>query len=268
VIRGDDHFTNAFRQSQIYRALGWPVPEFAHVPLIHGPDGSKLSKRHGALGVEAYREMGYLPEGLRNYLLRLGWSHGDDEIIATEQAIRWFDLDGLGKSPARFDFAKLGNLNGHYIREASDERLIELIQPRLDLEAGSPLIERLRAGLPDIKPRARTLVELADIARFYVASRPLLLDDRAIKALDQSGRDVLAGLIEPLTAVDWNDQALEALVRHYAETKNQKLGAVAQPLRIAVTGSTNSPPLFAVMRVLGREETLGRINDILNRKGV
>jgi glutamyl-tRNA synthetase len=205
---------------------------------------------------------------LRNYLLRLGWSLGDDEIIATQQAIQWFDLDGLGKSPARFDFAKLGNLNGHYIRDASNERLIELVQPRLNLEAGDPRIKRLRAALPDIKPRARTLVELADIARFYVASRPLILDDRAITALDESGRDVLAGLIEPLTVADWNDQALEALVRHYAETINQKLGAVAQPLRFALTGSTNSPPLFAVMRVLGREETLGRINDVLGRKGV
>jgi glutamyl-tRNA synthetase len=268
VIRGDDHFTNAFRQTLIYRALGWRVPEFAHVPLIHGPDGSKLSKRHGALGVEAYREMGYLPEALRNYLLRLGWSHGDDEIIATEQAIRWFDLDGLGKSPARFDFVKLGNLNGHYIREAPDERLVELVLPRLGLEPGNPLIERLEAALPDIKSRAKTLAELADIARFYVAHRPLSLDEKAIKALDQSGRDLLAGLIQALHATQWNDEALEALVRHYAETKNQKLGAVAQPLRIALTGSTNSPPLFAVMRVLGREETLGRIHDVLGRNGV
>ncbi len=268
VIRGDDHFTNAFRQTQIYRALGWPVPEFAHVPLIHGPDGSKLSKRHGALGVETYREMGYLPEALRNYLLRLGWSHGDDEIIATDQAIRWFDLDGLGRSPARFDFAKLGNLNGHYIRDSADERLVELIVPSLGLEAGNPLIERLRAALPDIKSRAKTLEELAYIARFYVASRPLSLDDKAVKVLDQSGRDLLAGLVQPLSATEWNDHALEALVRRYAETKNQKLGAVAQPLRIALTGSTNSPPLFAVMRVLGRDETLGRIHDALGRKGV
>ena len=268
VIRGDDHFTNAFRQTQIYRALGWPVPEFAHVPLIHGADGSKLSKRHGALGVEAYREMGYLPEALRNYLLRLGWSHGDDEIIGTDQAIGWFDLDGLGKSPARFDFGKLGNLNGHYIRAAADERLVELIVPGLGLAVGDAVIERLRAAMPDIKSRARTLIELTDIARFYVAKRPLSLDDKAIKALDQSGRTLLAGLVPALAATEWNDQPLEALVRHYAETMSQKLGAVAQPLRIALTGSTNSPPLFAVMRVLGREETLGRIDDALGRKGV
>jgi len=268
VIRGDDHFTNAFRQTLIYRALGWPVPEFAHVPLIHGPDGSKLSKRHGALGIEAYREMGYLPEALRNYLLRLGWSHGDDEIIATDEAIAWFDLDGLGKSPARFDFGKLGNLNGHYIRAAADERLVDLIVPRLGLTPGDALIERLRGALPDIKSRARTLTELTDIARFYVANRPLSLDDKAIKALDQSGRDLLTGLVQPLRASEWNEGALEAVVRRYAETQNAKLGAVAQPLRIALTGSTSSPPLFAVMRVLGRAETLARIADALARKGV
>jgi glutamyl-tRNA synthetase len=265
VIRGDDHFTNAFRQTQIYRALGWAVPEFAHVPLIHGPDGAKLSKRHGALGVEAYRDMGYLPEAMRNYLLRLGWSHGDDEIISTGQAIEWFDLDGLGKSPARFDFVKLANLNGHYIRETPDARLVALILPRLELATDDPLTARLAAAMPDIKSRAKTLLELADLARFYVASRPLALS----ATLDQAGLDLLSGLAAPLAATpDWNDHALETLVRHYAESKSQKLGAVAQPLRIALTGAANSPPLFAVMRVLGREESLGRIDDALHRKGV
>jgi glutamyl-tRNA synthetase len=264
VLRGDDHFTNAFRQTQIYRALGWSVPEFAHVPLIHGPDGAKLSKRHGALGVEAYRDMGYLPEAMRNYLLRLGWSHGDDEIISTEQAIRWFDLDGLGKSPARFDFVKLANLNGHYIREATDARLVELVLPRLDMTPDDPMAARLAAAIPDIKSRAKTLVELTDLARFYVAKRPLTL---AVK-IDQAAHDLLAGLVAPLAAAEWNEHALETLVRHYAETKSQKLGAVAQPLRIALTGSANSPPLFAVMRVLGREESLGRIDDALHRKGI
>jgi glutamyl-tRNA synthetase len=265
VIRGDDHFTNAFRQTLIYNALGWDVPQFAHVPLIHGPDGAKLSKRHGALGVEAYRDMGYLPEALRNYLLRLGWSHGDDEIVSTAQAVEWFDLDALGKSPARFDFAKLANVNGHYIREASDERLVELIQPQLGLATDSPLLTRLLAAIPDIKSRAKTIVELSDLARFYVTTRPLSVDPKAAKALDQAGRDLLAGLVEPLGTAEWNDTALETLVRDYAEGKNQKLGAVAQPLRIALTGSTNSPPLFAVMRVLGRAESLGRIEDVLKR---
>jgi len=265
VIRGDDHFTNAFRQTQIYRALGWDVPEFAHVPLIHGPDGAKLSKRHGALGVEAYRDMGYLPEALRNYLLRLGWSHGDDEIISTAQAVEWFDLDALGKSPARFDFVKLANLNGHYIREASDDRLIEALLPRLDLKPEDALAERLRAALPDIKSRAKTLIELADLARFYVEARPLPFDDKATKAFDPAARDLLAGLAGSLAGAAWNDHDLETLVRNYAESKGQKLGTVAQPLRIALTGSTNSPPLFAVMRVLGRAESLGRIEDALKR---
>ena len=265
VIRGDDHFTNAFRQTQIYRALGWNVPEFVHVPLIHGPDGAKLSKRHGALGVEAYRDMGYLPEALRNYLLRLGWSHGDDEIISTVQAIEWFDLDALGKSPARFDFVKLANLNGHYIREASDDRLVDALLPRLGLEPGNRMVERLRAALPDIKSRAKTLIELTDLARFYIAPRPLSFDDKAAKAFDGNARNLLAGLTTPLRDATWNDHELETLVRNYAESKGQKLGTVAQPLRIALTGSTNSPPLFAVMRVLGREESLGRIEDALNR---
>jgi glutamyl-tRNA synthetase len=265
VIRGDDHFTNAFRQTQIYRALGWEVPEFAHVPLIHGPDGAKLSKRHGALGVEAYRDMGYLPEAIRNYLLRLGWSHGDDEIVSTAQAIQWFDLNALGKSPARFDFAKLANLNGHYIREAADERLIELILPLLGLDPADPRTARLKAALPDIKSRAKTIIELADIARFYVIDRPLRFDEKAAKALDDAGRDLLSGLVAPLRAAEWDDHALETLVRNYAEGKGEKLGAVAQPLRIALTGSTNSPPLFAVMRVLGREESLGRIEDAIKR---
>jgi glutamyl-tRNA synthetase len=269
VVRGDDHFTNAFRQTQIYRALGWPVPEFAHVPLIHGPDGAKLSKRHGALGVEAYRDMGYLPEAVRNYLLRLGWSHGDDEIISTDQAIKWFDLDGLGKSPARFDFAKLANLNGHYIRAAADERLVALLLPKLGLAADGPLAQRLLAAMPDIKARAKTVVELSEIAKFYVADRPLNPDDKASRALAGGGRDLLAGLPASLAAAPWNDAALEAAVRHYADSRGETLGAVAQPLRIALTGSLNSPPLFAVMRVLGREETLGRIDDALTgRNGI
>lgn len=264
VIRGDDHLTNAFRQTQIYRALDWAVPEFAHVPLIHGPDGAKLSKRHGALGVDAYRDMGYLPETLRNYLLRLGWGHGDDEIISTEQAIEWFDIDAVGRAPARFDFAKLDNLNGHYIRAAADARLVDLILPRLEKLIGGPVDPprraRLLAGMPGLKSRAKTLVELAEIARFYVQPRPIAPDEKARKVIAES-RDVIAQLIDAIGSQEWSAAALEERVRAFAEGRGAKLGAVAQPLRAALTGSTVSPPLFEVMAVLGREEGLGRLHD-------
>jgi glutamyl-tRNA synthetase len=260
VIRGDDHFTNAFRQTQIYRALDWPVPEFAHVPLIHGPDGAKLSKRHGALGVEAYREMGYLPEALRNYLLRLGWSHGDDEIISTEQAIEWFGLDGLGKSPARFDFAKLAALNGHYIRAAADDRLVDLVGPRLGGMDEVPAL-RLRQAMPELKSRAKTLSELADISKFLVAKRPLPIDPKAHRTLDGAARRALRELHTALATADWREATLETLARDYAAREGLKLGAVAQPLRVALTGSLASPPLFTMMAILGREECLGRIED-------
>ena len=270
VIRGDDHLNNAFRQTQIYRALGWEVPEFAHVPLIHGPDGAKLSKRHGALGVEAYREMGYLPEALRNYLLRLGWSHGDDEIISTEQAIRWFDIDAVGRAPARFDFAKLDNLNGHYIREADDARLVALVAERLDANrSGSALSDgdrdRLLRAMPGLKPRAKTIVELADKARFYVAPRPIGRTPEAAKAADAGGaRSGLRGACRRSRGgASGTAAALEAkrsapLCRGATALK---LGAVAQPLRAALTGSTASPGIFEVMEVLGRDESLGRIAD-------
>jgi glutamyl-tRNA synthetase len=264
VIRGDDHFNNAFRQTQIYRALGWTVPEFAHVPLIHGPDGAKLSKRHGALGVDAYRDMGYLPEALRNYLLRLGWSHGDDEIISTEQAIEWFDLDAVGRAPARFDFAKLGNLNGHYIRATSDARLAALAVPRIEQSLGRALDAearaRLEAAMPGLKPRAKTLVELAEIAHFYVTPRPIAVDDKA-KAILRPAAPLLAELATDLGDLPWDAVSLEAAVRQFAEGRGLKLGEVAQPLRAALTGSTASPPIFEVMAVLGRPESLGRLAD-------
>ena len=266
VIRGDDHLNNAFRQTQIYRGLGWAVPEFAHVPLIHGPDGAKLSKRHGALGVDAYRDMGYLPETLRNYLLRLGWGHGDAEIISTAQAIEWFDLDAVGRAAARFDFAKLANLNGHYLREAADTRLATLMTPRLEQALGQPLDEgqqsRLLAGLPGLKPRAKTLVELADIARFYVERRPIPIDAKAKALLNAEARGLLAELLPALGGGDWSVAALEKLVRGVAEGRGLKLGALAQPLRGALTGSTSSPPIFEVMAVLGRDETLARLRDV------
>jgi glutamyl-tRNA synthetase len=265
VIRGDDHLNNAFRQTQIYRALGWSVPEFAHVPLIHGPDGAKLSKRHGALGVDAYREMGYLPEALRNYLLRLGWSHGDDEIISTAQAIEWFDIDAVGRAAARFDFAKLASLNGHYIRESADDRLVALITPRLEQALGHALSgaerDRLFGAMPAIKPRAKTLSELAEKARFYVDRRPIVIDAKAKALLGAQARALLAALLPALEGVEWTAPALEEAVRGFAERRALGLGAVAQPLRAALAGSTASPPIFEVMQVLGREETLGRLAD-------
>jgi glutamyl-tRNA synthetase len=264
VIRGDDHLTNAFRQTQLYRACGWEAPVFAHIPLIHGPDGAKLSKRHGALGVDAYREMGYLPEALRNYLLRLGWAHGDDEIISTEQAIEWFDLEAVGRSPSRFDFAKLTNLNAHYLREAADERLVSEILPRLEVVTGSvdaASRERLLRGMRGLKARARTIVDLAQAAEFYVRKRPLQPDEKAAKLLTPEARAGLARVREALSACDWRAAELEAATRRMAEESGSKLGDLAQPLRAAVTGSTVSPPIFEVLEVLGREEALSRIED-------
>jgi len=266
VIRGDDHLTNAFRQTQIYQGMGWSTPAFAHIPLIHGADGAKLSKRHGALGVDAYRDMGYLPEALRNYLLRLGWAHGDDEIISTEQAIAWFDLDAVGKAAARFDFAKLDNLNGHYLREADDARLAGEIVPRLEEITGRPVDaagrQRLTRGMAGLKVRAKTLKELAENAAFYVAARPLNLTPKAAKILDDGGRERLAALLPALQATgEWVEATLESTVRGMAEAQSLKLGQVAQPLRAALTGSESSPGLFEVMSILGREECLARIAD-------
>jgi glutamyl-tRNA synthetase len=256
---------NAARQTQLYRACDWAEPEFAHIPLIHGADGAKLSKRHGALGVDAYREMGFLPEALRNYLLRLGWSHGDDEIIGAEQAIAWFDLDAVGKGAARFDMARLTNLNAHYLRATDDRTLVRLIAPRLEAEGhrlGEQTLARLEAGMAGLKPRASTLVELAASATFYVAPRPLTLSEQAAQLLDAAGRERLAGLVPALQAVSpWQPAALEQVVRDYALALDLKLGQVAQPLRAALTGSTASPGIFEVMAVLGPEETLARIAD-------
>jgi glutamyl-tRNA synthetase len=268
VIRGDDHLTNTFRQLQIYQALDWSAPAFAHMPLIHGPDGAKLSKRHGALGVEAYRDMGFLPEALFNYLLRLGWSHGDDEIISREDAVRWFDLGAVGKAAARFDMARLTSLNAHYIREADDGRLLDLVAPRIAAAIGHPVTAadraRLERGLAGLKPRAQTLNELADKAVFYVAARPLALDAKAMKLLGEPGRAHLRALAPRLAGVtDWRADTLEPVVKDYATEVGAKLGEVAQPLRATLTGKTESPGLFEVMDVLGRDESLGRIGDAL-----
>ena len=261
IIRGDDHFTNTFRQIQLYNAFGWTPPAFAHVPMILGPDGAKLSKRHGAPAVDAYRDMGYLPEAMRNYLLRLGWGHGDDEIIGTAQAMEWFDVGGIGSSPARFDFTKLGNLNAHYIREANDERLLDLIHPRL-AETHGPFdetaLDRLRRGMAGLKGRAKTIGELADAAGFYVG-RPAP-DDKAAAMLRESP-DIRARLSAILARLDpFSASAIEEAARGIAEADGIKLGAVAQPLRAALTGSTVSPPIFEAAEILGRDETLSRLS--------
>jgi glutamyl-tRNA synthetase len=261
VIRGDDHLNNAFRQLAIIRAMGFPEPVYAHVPLIHGPDGAKLSKRHGALGVDAYRdELGYLPEAVDNYLLRLGWGHGDAEIISRQQAIEWFDLDHVGKSPSRFDFKKLENLNGHYIREADDARLADLIVPKLGISANQkPLLVQ---AMPELKARAHTLHQLADGARFLFDVRPLAMDQGAAALLTPDARAVLASAHKQLAALaEWDAASLEAAIREVAEGSGVKLGKVAQPLRAALTGRTTSPGIFDVLALLGRDESLARIHD-------
>jgi glutamyl-tRNA synthetase len=267
VIRGDDHLNNAARQMQLIEALGWPVPVYAHLPLIHGPDGAKLSKRHGALAVDAYRDMGFLPEAVCNYLLRLGWSHGNEEIIPRDRAIEWFDLDAVGRSPARFDFAKLTNLNGHYIREADDARLVALVVAELgkkSIAVGDAARGRLLRGMPGLKQRAKTIIELADSAVLYVRSRPLVPDEKAARLLGGEGRARLAALQPVLAAVaSWTSAALEQAVRESASASGSKLGDLAQPLRAALTGTATSPPIFEVMEILGREESLGRIADAL-----
>jgi glutamyl-tRNA synthetase len=271
VIRGDDHLTNAARQKHIYEALGWSVPIFAHIPLIHGPDGSKLSKRHGALGVDAYRAMGYLPAAMRNYLLRLGWAHGDQENFTTEEMIAAFDLPAIGRSPARFDFAKLESLNGHYIRATPDAELLAALEQLLPHIAGGQdlagkmtpaLRAKLTAAMPGLKERAKTLVELFDATRFLWANRPIEPNDQAKALLTAEAKDMIAALLPELEAVtDWTAVTVEAVVRPYAERAGLKLGAVAQPLRAALTGRTTSPPIFDVLAVLGREESLARLRD-------
>ncbi len=271
IIRGDDHLTNGARQKHIYEALGWNVPVMAHIPLIHGPDGSKLSKRHGALGVDAYRAMGYLPAAMRNYLVRLGWAHGDQEIFSTEEMIAAFDLPQIGRSPARFDFAKLENLNGHYIRASTDADLFATLEGLLPHIAGgqelagrmTPVLRtKLLAAMPALKERAKTLVELFDSTRFLWASRPLDLTEQAKALLTPGAKSITAALLPEMDAVvDWNSVTIEAVVRGYAERSGLKLGAVAQPLRAALTGRTTSPPIFDVLVVLGKDESLARLRD-------
>ena len=266
IIRGDDHLTNAFRQSQIYNAMGWQIPRFAHIPLIHGADGAKLSKRHGALGVGEYEKMGFLPEAMRNYLLRLGWGHGDVDIISTADAVKLFDIADVGRAASRFDMAKLANMNGHYIRASEDKALLGRVEPFLAEKLGRPLTspqrERVLRGMAGLKQRAKTLVELADAALFYCRERPILLADRAKALLDEAGRGHVRALIPVFSALaNWSETEAEAAVRAYVEGRGAKMGEVAQPLRAALTGQPQSPGLFEVMAALGRDETLGRLAD-------
>jgi glutamyl-tRNA synthetase len=271
VIRGDDHLINAARQKQIYDALGWDIPSMSHIPLIHGPDGSKLSKRHGALGVDAYRAMGYLPAALRNYLVRLGWSHGDQEIFSTQEMIDAFDLSGVGRSAARFDFAKLENLNGHYIRQADDQSLVNQLEAVLDyVPDGADLKAKLNdatraqllQAMPSLKERAKTLLELIAGSYFIFADRPLEIDPKAAALLTPEARELIGRLRQALETVSpWSAETTESAMRNFAEAHNLKLGAVAQPLRAALTGRTTSPGIFEVLAVLGREECLARLAD-------
>jgi glutamyl-tRNA synthetase len=268
VIRGDDHATNTFKQVALYRAMGWDVPQFGHIPMIFGPDGKKMSKRHGAVGIAEYREMGYLPEAMKNYLLRLGWGHGDDEIISMDQAIEWFDLDGVGRSPSRFDFKKLDSVNAHYLRTMPQAELIldlvaDFLPQRLGRKVSDPEIIRLVTGIGALKERAKTLVELADGALIYCGDRPLAMTAAAAAILTPDAKRLLAGLKTALDQTVWTSSELEAKASAEAERHDLKLGQIAQPLRAALTGRTISPPIFDVMAILGREESLARLGDIL-----
>jgi glutamyl-tRNA synthetase len=271
IIRGDDHLTNAARQTVIYNAMGWAVPKMAHIPLIHGADGAKLSKRHGALGVEAYRAMGYLPEALLNYLARLGWSHGDDEVMSIADMVSWFDIKDVNKGAARFDFAKLEALNGTHMRAMDDARLTEIFLATLPhLPGGEALAARfddaakarLLAAMSGLKERAKTLVELADSTYFLIADRPLQFDEKAASILDAGAKKVLGDILPLFKALtEWSASSTEGAVRIYAEEQGLKLGKVAQPLRAALTGRSTSPGVFDVLAVLGRDESLARIAD-------
>jgi glutamyl-tRNA synthetase len=271
VIRGDDHLTNAARQCILFDALGWDRPTFAHIPLIHGPDGAKLSKRHGAVGAEAYRADGFLPQTMRNYLARLGWAHGDDEIFSTEQAIAWFGFEGMGKSAARFDVKKLTALNANYMRSLDDEAIKQALSVSLPYLPNNDALpnplegqdkERFDLALPGLRERARTLVELVDSAKFLFTSRPLTMEEKAASLLTDEARGHLAKLHDSYSSLDgWNADRLEEVTKAYAETSQIKLGAIAQPLRAALTGSKTSPGIYDVLIALGREESLARLRD-------
>lgn len=254
VIRGDDHFTNAFRQTLLYQAMGWNVPQFAHIPLIHGPDGAKLSKRHGAVGIEWYRDAGYLPEALRNYLLRLGWSHGDDEIISDAQAIEWFSLEGIGKSPSRMDFEKLASVNAHYIKEADDARLAKLI----GCDA------RVQKAMPLLKSRAKTLIELTESAKIFTHPPAELMDDEARTAIEKGKTHTAALKSRFEAAPDWSEATLDGIIKGYIKEIGAKFPEVGIPLRAALTGHAHGPGIAPVMAILGRDEALQRLKSALN----
>lgn len=272
IIRGDDHLINAARQTLIFKGMGWDVPMMAHIPLIHGADGAKLSKRHGATGAEKYREMGYLPAALRNYLVKLGWSHGDDEIMTTEQMIDWFGFDGMNKAAARFDFTKLEAINGQYIRESDDKTLLAYFESISDeIEGGKFITDNLNdktrpmllKAMPALKERAKTLIDLAKGAAFIFEDRPIPMEEKAAKLLDEDGLAVIKGIL-PLfeTLEDWHPETVESCIRGYTENHNLKLGKVAQPIRAAVTGKATSPGAFDVLQILGRETSLDRMRDL------
>ncbi len=268
LIRGDDHLNNAFRQRALIDALGWNAPDYAHIPLIHGSDGAKLSKRHGALGIDAYRDMGMLPEAVENYLLRLGWGHGDQEFFSRDEATRVFSLGGIGRGPARFDMKKLENINGHYIRAASDARLFDVTLPLVERNLDRSLTQNERdlllRTIPHLKSRAKIINDLSDGANFLFCNRPIILDEKANDLLDSDGRSRLAIARKAIAEVqEWSACAIEATLRETAATADIGLGKFAQPLRAALTGTTTSPGIFEVLEVLGRDESLGRIDDRL-----
>ena len=271
IIRGEDHLTNAAKQLRLYQALGWDAPEFAHIPLIHGGDGEKLSKRHGALGIGAWREEGYLPQALCNYLARLGWSHGDAEVFSREQAVAWFSLEQVGKSAARFDAAKLAHLNGLYLRSERDEALCAGVLALLEAAGDGRVSEagkaRLPALMPALKLRAATLLEIARNAEFLLRERPLKPDEKAQALLAKPrARELLGRLRGELGGLrEWDAAALEGVVRDFARNEGEKLGALAQPLRASLTGGSVSPGIFDVLCALGREESLARISDALQQ---
>jgi len=277
VIRGDDHLTNAARQAQIFEALGWTVPVFAHIPLIHGADGAKLSKRHGALGVDAYRTMGYLPQAVRNYLVRLGWSHGDDEIMSLDNMIDWFGLDAIGRSAARFDFDKLESINAHYMRQADDRQLalamIDLLAKNEATKELAPKVtdektRKIISAMPGLKERAKTLVELAISSEFLLNERPLKLNAKAAKLMTEEAKALLKQLsIQLMLVENWNLEEIETTIRDFCTHNDIKLGSIAQPLRAALTGTTVSPGIFDVLAVLGRDEALGRVADSIDAVG-
>lgn len=267
IIRGDDHLTNAFRQRMIYDAMGWDVPNFSHIPMILGPDGAKLSKRHGAVGLHVYQDMGYLPEAMRNYLLRLGWGHGDTEIISTEEAVKIFTLEDIGRSPSRMDFTKLAHVNAHYMKECPDDRMMTLVTPFIEKELGAKPdaagLHCFKQCLPQLKERAQTLIELAKAGLFFVRPRPLPLNEDAAKVLDAPTKALLADMRSVLANLnDFKHDKIEGALKEFGAAKDLKLGKVAMPLRAAITGTTNSPSIFHVAEILGKEETLARLSDV------